>query len=63
MDPKMLIDPSARPLPAPVWFIQLFKVLGFSLHMAPMNLWYAGIILAMVLYAAGSEHGRRSPPG
>ena len=59
VDPKTLIDPSAMPLPAPVWFIQLFKVLGLSLHMVPMNLWYAGIILAMVLYAVGSKHGRR----
>jgi hypothetical protein len=54
-----LIDPSVTPLPAPVWFIQLFKVLGLSLHMAPMNLWYAGIILAMLLHMIGSQHGRR----
>ncbi len=59
MNPQTLIDPSVTPLPAPVWFIQLFKVLGFSLHMVPMNLWYAGIAVSMVLGVAGSRHGRR----
>ena len=54
-----MIDPSATPLPAPVWFIELFKVLGFSLHMVPMNLWYAGIVVAMLLGVLGSQHGRR----
>ena len=46
-------------LPAPVWFIELFKWLGFTLHAVPMNLWYAGIIVAMLLTPSGSEHGRR----
>ena len=59
MDPKMLIDTATPGLPAPVWFIELFKMLGFTLHMAPMNLWYAGMILAVLLHALGSEHGRR----
>jgi hypothetical protein len=59
MDPKTLIDTATPGLSAPVWFIELFKVLGFSLHMVPMNLWYAGIILAVLLHALGSEHGRR----
>jgi hypothetical protein len=47
------------PLPAPLWFIQFFKVLGFSLHMIPMNLWYAGVLLAVGLHTFGGEHGRR----
>ena len=59
MDPKTLIDAATPGLPAPVWFIELFKMLGFTLHMAPMNLWYAGVILAVLLHALGSEHGRR----
>jgi hypothetical protein len=59
MDPQTLIDPATPGLPAPVWFIELFKVLGFSMHMAPMNLWYAGTILAVLLHALPSEHGRR----
>ena len=48
MDPTTLIDTATPGLPAPVWFIELFKVLGLTLHMVPMNLWYAGVILAML---------------
>ncbi len=60
MDPKTLIDTStAGGLPAPIWFIELFKWLGFTLHEVPMNLWYAGITVSMLLYAFGNEHGRR----
>jgi len=60
IDPQVLIDQTApTPLPAPFWFIQVFKVLGFTLHAVPMNLWYAGILVVMLLYAFGSEHGRR----
>ena len=45
------VDPSTLgPLPAPFWFIQFFKVLGFILHMVPMNLWFAGMFLTLVLY-------------
>jgi hypothetical protein len=55
-----LIDTSVTPsLPAPAWFIELFKVLGFSLHAAGMNLWYAGVVVAMLLAWRGNEHGRR----
>jgi len=54
------IDATALPpLPAPFWFVEFFKVLGFTLHMVPMNLWYAGLVLAVVLGAFGCEHGRR----
>ena len=60
MDPQSLIDATRFPaVPAPFWFIQFFKVLGFTLHAVPMNLWYAGVVLAMVLRAAGPEHGKR----
>ena len=51
--------PSSMYLPAPHEFIQFFKVLGFTLHMVPMNLWYAGIVLAMVMAAFGGEYPRR----
>jgi len=45
------LDVSSLPaLPAPMWFIQFFKVLGFVLHMIPMNLWLAGMLLAVILY-------------
>ncbi|MBN2475702.1 MAG: hypothetical protein JXB62_13905 [Pirellulales bacterium] len=54
------IDPHGlSAMPAPYWFVQFFKALGFTLHMVPMNLWYAGLLLAMVLHLCGSEHGRR----
>ncbi len=46
-------------LPAPFWFIQFFKVLGFLLHMVPMNLWYVGVPLAVTLYVFGGERARR----
>jgi hypothetical protein len=59
MNPQTLIDPTASPVPAPLWFVQLFKVLGFTLHAVPMNLWFAGVVLAMVLHAGRSENGKR----
>jgi len=58
MNPQMLIDPShAAPLSAPYWFIEFFKMLGFTLHMVPMNLWFAGILVALLLRVIGSKHG------
>jgi len=36
-----------------------FKVLGFTLHMIPMHLWYTGILLAMLLQWRGGEETRR----
>ena len=45
-------------LPAPHWFIQFFKVLGFTLHAVPMNLWYAGLLLALCLHLGRNQHGR-----
>ena len=60
MDAHMLVDTTApNGLPAPFWFVELFKVLGFALHAVPMNLWYAGVVLAMLLHLRGGEHGRR----
>lgn len=60
MEPQALIDTAVSSgVPAPFWFVQFFKVLGFTLHMVPMNLWYAGTLLAVSLHLFGSEHGRR----
>ena len=54
------IDALALPaLPAPFWFIEFFKVLGFTLHAVPMNLWYAGVILGVTLSVFGSQPARR----
>lgn len=60
MAPQNLIGP-AGPLgyPAPFWFIELFKVLGFTLHQVPMHLWYAGIPLVALLGLARGERPRR----
>jgi hypothetical protein len=60
VDPQSLIDQtSSISLPAPLWFIQFFKVLGFTLHMVPMNLWYAGLLLALLLRLGGHDQARR----
>ena len=59
MDASMLINETAAAVPAPIWFVQFFKVLGFALHMVPMNLWYAGMLLAVLLHLRGGEHGKR----
>jgi hypothetical protein len=54
------IDARSLPdLPAPFWFIQFFKVLGFTLHAVPMNLWYAGALVAVAVYAFGGGEARR----
>ncbi|MCS6816761.1 MAG: hypothetical protein N0A16_05255 [Blastocatellia bacterium] len=60
MDPTTLIGPSS-PLgyPAPYWFLVAFKVLGFTLHMIPMHIWYAGVLLAMLLQWRGGEEAQR----
>ncbi|HEY9166903.1 MAG TPA: hypothetical protein VIS48_12160 [Candidatus Kryptonia bacterium] len=54
MNPQDLIGPSS-PLgnPAPFWFITTFKVLGFILHMIPMNIWYAGMVLVAIFGTFG----------
>jgi hypothetical protein len=60
MDPHTLIDTTVTPgLPVPFWLIEVFKVAGFALHMVPMNLWFAGLIVAMIAQAFGGEHPKR----
>ena len=59
IDPKMLIDPTPAGMPAPFWFVQFFKALGFTLHAVPMNLWFAGLLVALHLHLRSNEHGRR----
>lgn len=61
MDPQALVDPGASTgaVPAPLWFVVFFKVLGFTLHAWPMSLWYAGLPLALGLHAVAGENGRR----
>ncbi|MCL4487736.1 MAG: hypothetical protein M1570_06345 [Chloroflexi bacterium] len=58
MDPNLTGPTTALGLPAAFWFIEFFKVLGFALHMVPMNLWYAGVVLAAILGVWGGPHGK-----
>ncbi len=60
MNPTDLIGPpSPLGYPAPYWFLVTFKVLGFTLHMGPMHLWFAGILLAMALARWGGPQAQR----
>jgi hypothetical protein len=60
MDPQAFVNVAKHSdLPAPMWFVEFFKVLGFTLHSIPMNLWYAGLLIAVVLLAFGGEHARQ----
>jgi hypothetical protein len=59
MDNPFIGPGSALGYPAPYWFIVFFKVLGFVLHMVPMNLWYAGLITMMLLSVLGGRHAKR----
>ena len=46
-------------IPAPFWFVQFFKVLGFVLHMLAMNLWFAGIPFILLMLIFGRKSGQR----
>ncbi|MCL6641739.1 MAG: hypothetical protein K6T71_00235 [Candidatus Bipolaricaulota bacterium] len=60
MTPTELIGPpSPLGYPAPYWFLVTFKVLGFTLHMVPMHLWFVGILLAMIFAQRGDVHAQR----
>jgi len=60
MDPQSLFDFTLTAgVPAPFWFVQFFKCLGFTLHMVPMNLWFAGMPIALGLYLRGNPHARQ----
>jgi len=60
MTPTFLVEQAGGMLPAPWWFVQFFKVLGFTLHAVLMHLWYAGLLWAMVLAVWGSANGRHA---
>ncbi|MDR1964316.1 MAG: hypothetical protein LBQ50_11100 [Planctomycetaceae bacterium] len=46
-------------MPAPFWFVQFFKVVGFVLHLIPMGLWFAGLPIAILCGLWNCEHSRR----
>ncbi len=45
-------------LPAPVWFLMFFKLVGFILHLWPMHLFFAGPVLAALAVSRGSATSR-----
>ena len=45
-------------VPAPFWFVQFFKVVGFTLHMIPMGIWFAGLPVVILCALRNGEHSR-----
>ncbi|GHT43988.1 hypothetical protein FACS189454_00270 [Planctomycetales bacterium] len=41
--------------PAPFWFVQFFKVVGFVLHAVPMGIWFAGLPIAVLAAIANTK--------
>ncbi len=58
MNPQAFVNTAEQSVPAPIWFVEFFKTLGFILHSIPMNLWYAGLIIAVALLAFGGGQAR-----
>lgn len=54
------MEPLALPgMPAPFWFVEFFKVVGFVLHLVPMGLWFAGLPIAVCCALWNCENSRR----
>ena len=54
------IDPTTLPgTPAPFWFAELFKGIGFFLHLIPMHVWFAGLPLAILSLVFGGPLANR----
>ena len=47
-----------EPVPAPFWFVQFFKVVGFVLHMIPMGIWFAGLPVVILCALWNCERSR-----
>lgn len=45
-------------VPAPIWFVVLFKTLGYLLHSVPMQLWLVGLPLALFLLLIGGPNAK-----
>ena len=43
-------------VPAPFWFVQFFKVVGFVLHMIPMGIWFAGLPIVILCAIWNGKH-------
>ena len=46
-------------IPAPFWFVELFKGIGFFLHLIPMHLWFAGLPFAVLALLFGGPQAKR----
>ena len=54
------MDPTTLPgMPAPFWFVELFKGIGFFLHLIPMHLWLAGLPIAILALLFGGPQAKR----
>ncbi|GHT17814.1 hypothetical protein FACS1894189_4440 [Planctomycetales bacterium] len=45
--------------PAPFWFVEFFKVVGFVLHTIPMGIWFAGLPVAVLCALWNCKHSRQ----
>jgi hypothetical protein len=45
-------------VPAPFWFVQFFKIVGFVLHMIPMGIWFAGLPIVILCALWNCERSR-----
>jgi len=45
-------------VPAPFWFVQFFKVVGFVLHMIPMGIWFAGLPVVILCALWNGKHSQ-----
>jgi hypothetical protein len=45
-------------VPAPFWFVQFFKIVGFVLHMIPMGIWFAGLPIVILCALKNGERSR-----
>ncbi len=50
---------SLQGVPAPFWFVEFFKTLGFGLHLFPMGLWLVGIPISLLLWIFGRGASRK----
>jgi hypothetical protein len=60
VNPAELLAP-ASPVgaPAPYWLLVAFKVLGFTLHLLAVHLWWVGLAVALGVRRRGGEFGQR----
>jgi len=55
-----LFDPaSTSSLPAPFWFVEFFKTLGFALHLIPMGVMLVGLPCCVLFWLFGGVNSRR----